>query len=331
MHLVIPYASALAEPARLALATLQLPHLERLLGRLTEVPAEAGAGTTGSDAPDEYSLSLPVERVVAALRGWPVEDGRLPFAAALARADGIAVDAEAGAAWGLLTPVCWRVGNNDVTLADPAQLDLGEDESRALHAALRPLFEDLGWTFAWGAPDRWYAAHPSLADTPTASLDRAIGRGVDLWLNHHPALRAVRRLQSEVQMVLYTHPVNDAREARGLAPVNSFWLSGTGPARMAASPLPEGVAIDDRLRAPALADDWAAWAEAWAALDAGPIQALLDASKNDTPAAHDAATAPTLTLCGERTARRFALAPRPWWRALVGPSRRAAAPVLESL
>ena len=29
-------------------------------------------------------------------------------------------------------------------------------------------------------------------------------------------------------MLLYTHPVNDARSARGVLPVNSFWLSGTG-------------------------------------------------------------------------------------------------------
>ena len=29
-------------------------------------------------------------------------------------------------------------------------------------------------------------------------------------------------------MLLYTHPVNDAREARGALPVNSFWLSGCG-------------------------------------------------------------------------------------------------------
>ncbi len=34
-------------------------------------------------------------------------------------------------------------------------------------------------------------------------------------------------------MLLYTHPINAAREARGELAVNSFWLSGTGPTPVA--------------------------------------------------------------------------------------------------
>ena len=37
-------------------------------------------------------------------------------------------------------------------------------------------------------------------------------------------MRRVRRLQSEVQMLLHTHPLNAAREDRGDLTVNSFWL-----------------------------------------------------------------------------------------------------------
>lgn len=327
MHVVIPFASALSEPARLALSTLQLPHLERLLARAEALPADPAPAA--GEAPDEYSLSMPHERVEAALRGWPVIDGRLPFGAALARADGLLPEAApAGHGWALLTPAHWQVGSEGVTLIDPSSLSLTDDESRALHEAVRPLFEDLGWTFAFGDALRWYAAHPSLDDAPTASLDRAIGRGVDLWMNDHPALRTVRRLQSEVQMTLYTHPVNDAREARGLQAVNSFWLSGTGPAGVAPAPLPDDVVVDDRLRAFALSEDWAGWAEAWAALDAGPVRQVLEAIEG---AAGPGAAPASLTLCGERTARRLVPARRPWWRAVFSPAARPAAPVLEAL
>ena len=44
-------------------------------------------------------------------------------------------------------------------------------------------------------------------------------------------------------MLLYTHPINDAREARGALPVNSFWLSGCGaPAATASGDEPQ---VDD--------------------------------------------------------------------------------------
>ena len=313
MHLVIPFASALSDAAVQALGTLSLPNLDRLLARWAVVDGDAE-----SEPLDEYALSLPHERLLARLRGWPVQDGLLPFAAEAARADGLAP--VTGAGWGLLTPAHWHVGHDQVNLVDPALLELDEPEARTLHATLAPLFEDLGWAWHWAGPTRWYVSHPSLADLPTASIDRVIGRNVDLWLNDHPGVMLVRRLQSEVQMLLYVHPLNDAREARGAMSVNSFWLSGTGPAQPAERALPADVVVDDRLRAPLLADDWSAWAEAWHALDAGPLRALAEASGDAR-----------LTLSGERLARTWQPAQRPWWKSLFGARAPASHAVLEAL
>jgi len=148
-----------------------------------------------------------------------------------------------------------------------------------------------------------------------------IGRNVDLWLNDHPGVMLVRRLQSEVQMLLYVHPLNDAREERGAMSVNSFWLAGTGPAQPAGKALPADVVVDERLRAPLLGDDWSAWAEAWHALDAGPLRALAD---SDDPAAR-------LTLAGERHARTWRPAQRPWWKRLVGGGGASAQATLGAL
>ena len=136
-------------------------------------------------------------------------------------------------------------------LVDPAELELDDAQSRALFDAVRPLFDGLGWLSHWGAPLRWYAAHASLAELPSASLDRVIGRAIDPWLPARAAGAAVRRLQAEAQMLLYTHPINDEREARGALPVNSFWLSGTG--RTQPSGARETLLVDERLRAPCLA------------------------------------------------------------------------------
>ena len=314
MHLVIPFASALSDAAAQTLGTLSLPNLERLLGRWAVADDDTVRDIAGTD---EYTLSLPHERLLARLRGWPVADGLLPFAAEAARRDGFAP--EPGSGWGLLTPAHWHVGRDQVNLVDPASLELDDAEARTLHQALAPLFEELGWTWHWASADRWYVSHPSLATLPTASIDRVIGRNVDLWLNDHPGVLLVRRLQSEVQMLLYVHPLNDAREARGAMAVNSFWLSGTGRTEPAGAELPADVVVDDRLRAPALAEDWSAWAEAWHALDAGPVRELADASSG------------RLTLGGERVARTWQPVDRPWWKSLFGARGTHALPLLAAL
>ncbi|HWH82619.1 MAG TPA: hypothetical protein VNU71_10330, partial [Burkholderiaceae bacterium] len=278
------------------------------------------------DAADDDTLSPPHERALAAAFGWHGADGTLPFAARAAATDGIAVGT---LAWGLVTPCHWLVGRDHVTLVDPAALELTEHESRAAFDAVRPLFEGDGFRFEWGAPMRWYAAHESLADLPCAALDRVIGRDVERWLRAgddaggRPAtpLRRVRRLQAEWQLLLYPHPLNEAREQRGALTLNSFWLSGCGRFQPEHGTAP---LVDERLREPLLAQDFVAWADAWRALDAEALGALLDASR-------DARV--TLTLCGERAAQRFESAPsRGWWQR-AGDRWRAPEPraVLEAL
>jgi hypothetical protein len=291
MHLMIPFASGVSPAAAHTLSTLNLPHLSQLLTRL-----KAGL-KTGSD---EYSFSTPHEVALASAWGWPVADGALPWAAHHAKADGI--DVSTGS-WGLLTPAHWHVGRDHITMADPRALSLNDDESQALLHALQPLFADDGWTLHWGAAERWYASHPSFADLRCASLDRVIGRNIDVWLPNTVQVKTIRRLQSEAQMLLYAHPLHDARQARGELPVNSFWLSGCGVYQAADA---DAVQVDGRLRAPLLAEDWATWAEAWAALDASAIAELLRRSQSSE--------AVSLTLCGERFSQRFDSAPQSLWK-----------------
>lgn len=299
MHLLIPFACALSEPATEVVRDLALPTLARLLQRMT------AAGVDEGDEGDEYSLSPPHERALARAWGWPLADGGLPFAALAAAADGLDV---AGQAWGLLTPTHWDVGRDHVTLSDPRALNLRADESRALFDAVRDLFDSEGLMLTWGAPARWYATHESLAQQRSASLDRVIGRNVDLWLRGEAHMgpstptstRLLRRLQSEVQLLLYPHPINEAREARGDLTVNSFWLSGCGRYRAADT---ANVQVDESLRLPLFMQDWAAWADAWRALDGGPLVRLLASVERGDEA--------TLTLCGERHARTFEHRPQP--------------------
>lgn len=309
MHLLIPFAAPLSEAGRQAATTLVLPKLQALLARCDE---------TQRDVADEWSFSPPHERALALALGWQGAAGLLPWAARAAQAEGINT---ADLAWGLVTPAHWHLGTEQISLIDPAGLMLDEPTARALFETIAPLFTSEGFAMHYAAPQRWYLAHESLAGLATASIDRVIGRNVDGWLGKDPAAQRLRRLQSEVQMLLYTHPLNDERAARGLLAVNSFWLSGCGVAQPEAPNPPQ---VDERLRAPALADDWAAWCKAWQTLDGGPLAALLARAEAGQPI--------TLTLCGERAWARFEAAPRGLMKQLRGLwTRTAPTTLLETL
>ena len=314
MHLLIAFAAPLSEGVRAALPALATPALDNLLARWVEVRRNAG---------DENTLSMPHERAHAAALGMTGADGCLPWAARQAAIDDIEVGHHA---WSLLTPVHWRIGSDGVHLADPDALALSDAESRTLFEAVTPLFESEGYTVAWGAALRWYAAHDSLQGLATASLERAIGRNIDAWLPRQREAKPLRRLQNEVQMLLHTHPLNEAREAAGALPVNSFWLSGCG-ARQAEQP--NDLRCDDRLRAPSLGDDGAAWCAAWQAVDADAISPLLAAAERGK-----SGEALRLTLCGERGSVEFAPRPHAWWRRVADtltPARTNARRLLETL
>ena len=123
-------------------------------------------------------------------------------------------------------------------------------------------------------------------------------------------------------MLLYQQPLNDERIAEGALPVNSFWLSGCGRAQ------PERSTNDlvhvNHLRAPLVSSNWPAWAEAWQALDTNEVAQALKHSQQGQPV--------TLTLCGERLARRFEQQAKSLWSRVSNRlSPPPVAPVLEAL
>ena len=297
-HLLIPYAASTSEGCQQALQGLALPHLDRLLTRLSPYP-------THSDTGEETSFSAPHERVLARTLHLPAADGRIPWAAWHRHQQGLSVN---GDAWAFVTPCQWHVSTDQVTLRDPETLGLDEAASRALLAIVSPWFAEDGITLAYDQPTRWLARSPLFADLATASLERVLQRDVRAWMPDARAARTLHRLHSEMQMLLYTHVFNDERAARGLPVVNSFWVHGTGalpaatPSASTNSKPHSSPVIPNTLRDAALHEDWRAWAAAWVALDVGPVADLLRQAEGGAPV--------LLTLCGERNALGFHNAPR---------------------
>jgi hypothetical protein len=287
-HLVIPFAACAGPAWAHAMKTLPAGSFQNL-GKLLQ-----GMKLRQTDTGDAHSLTPPHERVLATAMGLPsAADGLLPWAALQASQLGM----PAGKAWAFITPCHWAMGREHATLTDPSGLALTPEEADTLHAAMQPYFDTEGITLHPVTPGRWLAEGEVLRDLPTASLDRVLGRNVDAWLPDKTTAGSLRRLQNEMQMLLYTHPVNDARGAQRQRSVNSFWISGSGALPAAVSTVAGEPNAPRSLAQAVFTDDWAAYAAAWAALDAGAVAQLLAHQKADQTV--------RLTLCGDSHAQTF--------------------------
>lgn len=303
-HLLIPCAAHGDEACRGRLQTLRLPHFEKLLSRMV---------LSAADTNETTSFSPPHERALAHSYGLVAIDGQIPWAAWQARQEGRGTGVE-GEPWAWITPCHWQMGTDRAVLLPPLALQLGDAESQALMTVMQGYFEQDGIQLTYDAPTRWLARGALFADVQTASLDRAVGQSVDAWLPRGASARTLRRLQSEMQMLLYTHPLNAERESGGLLPVNSFWVSGAGALPPGVGTAPKGLRVTHYLRDAAMLGDWDAWSSAWQVLDTGECARLLKELEQGL--------AVSLTLCGDTSARTYVSQPLTLWQRLTHPFHR---------
>ncbi|MEJ2767978.1 regulator [Mycetohabitans sp. B46] len=246
LHLLLPFALPTAASAQPALQDLDKPALDRLLERATLVERVVG---------DDFQRTLPHERWIArcfgvghaaapaasrqqaddaasserAARSAAATDDDAPLAPYMLLADG---GEPRDAVWACVEPVHVQVAHDHLVLIEPATLQLSTDDAVALLAVARPLIEALGVEVAAPTPLRWYLSGEPLGSLASAAPLRAAGRNIEIWLPHEAHTgrrpRTWMKLQNEVQMAWFEHPVNQAREARGLPAANSIWLHAQG-------------------------------------------------------------------------------------------------------
>jgi len=281
-HLIISYAATDEPGCQQALQTLALPQLQRLLKQWS-------ARTTDSGALEDFAP--PHERALAQALGLPRQ--ATPWAALHQLQNG---QAPGGDAWAFLTPCHWQISPDQVRMSALSAAQMSDEESRSLLAIMAPWFTEDGIELVYDRPDRWLARGTVFAQLDTAALDRVALRDVRPWLPNKAQAAALQRLQTEMQMLLYTHAFSDAREASGRAPINSFWVHGAG-ALPAGYQLPaDRPVLNTTLRDSALEGDWARWKQHWQQLDATLATAGLA----------------KLTLCGEKNAITLEPQARGW-------------------
>src|SRR6266853_467976 len=209
MQLTLVLPNLLAAPPA-ALAAADAPALTRLL-------SAAEAPILEPDGPLAIAC---VNLGIAKQNDWPVA----PW---LARAAGIDPGSRY---WLCAEPVTLDVGRVEVRLAGVVS-DLDAAESTALLSSLRAQFASDGIGFLESGPGRWWVTLAEPQQLETSPPDAALGKPLIAHLPRGADAARWRRWQSEIQMLLFEHPVNRLREKSGLRPVNDLWMWGGGTLR----------------------------------------------------------------------------------------------------
>ena len=271
-HGVVAYAAPESEALQKAMDTLYLPNLGKLLSRLSYVKNLSQA------AEESSAFLMPHEHA-------PKLIGMAPF-----------LGPEA-----IMTPCHWQVGMNEVILLKPEELALSDAESRQVLSAMQPYFEEDGLQVVYESPLVWRVTGHLIDGLPLASIERVSGQSIQTWMPNLQQAKTLQRLQSEMQMLLYQHPVNDERSLKGRWTVNSFWMHRDLDQLY---PQSGNVSVALDLREAAQRSDPALWQKSWQQIDNTLALSLCQAL--------ELSQSVSLTLCSENSWRHYSLQPDSW-------------------
>ncbi len=230
--LFIPHLLPPRELADALWRTVDAPQLKTMLAR----------AAMSSDVKMDTEAWLCEKFGIARQQEWPL-------APLLANSEKLAAN---NGYWLCATPVHLEARRNALVLADPETLAINAEESTAFSATLATHLQDENLTLHAPQPNRWFLQCDATPAMTTTHLATVTGRDVRPYLPQGTDSARWHRILTEIQMLLHAHPLNDAREARGLLPVNSVWLWGGGTF-LAPSPKPFDSVWSDNATVRALA------------------------------------------------------------------------------
>lgn len=205
LRLLIPDLFLLPAQAADVLAGLRTPVLEKMLARGTRTPL-----------------------AVDSLEAWLVDYFGASAATVSARCDGLPAGCYLRA-----DPVHLQLQRDKLVLLPVGELRA--DEAESLCAELNRHFAEQGLAFFAPHPHRWYLRLGHEPAVSTVPLSLALGRNTNNLLPQGEGAPRMIALLNEIQMLLFAHPLNQARDEHGLLSANSVWLWGNDRANRAAA------------------------------------------------------------------------------------------------
>lgn len=204
VHLIIPDLFLPKDFAFEVCADLHLPVLSKML-------------TRGSSTQVKKPNAL--ENLLCELFGQSGA-GDAPIAAISAAYDGLPQGN-----WLRADPVNLRLQRDQLLLSSAL---LSVEEAQQLCSSLNEYFAGQGMEFFVPHPQRWYVRLDVLPNIRTTPLPQLFGCNIRGDMPTGEDAAHAHKLFNEIQIMLYAHPVNDVREARGESTINSVWLWGEG-------------------------------------------------------------------------------------------------------
>jgi len=148
--------------------------------------------------------------------------------------------------WFCATPVHLVLQRDAFSLHEEVPLKIKIEHAQTLLETLNQHFKDDGLQFLFGVSGAWYLkvthSFERFFPVKTHLPQMAMGKNIHAWMPEGLAAKTWRAVLNELQMVLFEHPVNQARESAGELAINSVWLSGGG-----FMPSPSSMQLEDLL------------------------------------------------------------------------------------
>ena len=205
--LLVPHLFWPRETADQVERGLELPALSKILSRADAIEAP----------PLTLEAWLCQAFEVEKQQDWPVA----PLTATL---DGLEVEDKY---WLRADPVHIKIERDRLLLVENGLFELSLDDAQAFAGVLNKHFAG-EVTFHAPSAKRWYVTASGRPDVTTRNPGEVAGRDVKRYLPSGADAMKWHRIFNEAQMLLHEHPLNEARESRGEAVVNSIWFWGGG-------------------------------------------------------------------------------------------------------
>ncbi len=160
-----------------------------------------------------------------------------------------------------------EIGQHYASLYTADELNISDNEAQSLFESAQEILADSPYCMLQ------QQSHSALMDMgadfnlPLLSPKLLATGHLNDWHRLGDLARPLRNVLNELQMVWHNHPINQARQARGLKPINSAWIYGG--ARLADITLTSNhhAQILSQLASAHLHQDWGNWIAQLATLD----------------------------------------------------------------